>query len=393
MSARGPTLPTLSACNSAADPQHRPRLRRLEGGVRQVRALPRGARRALLPGPAPGRRRARRPGHPGLRRRGRGGRVPRPARADPGARRSRGPSSSATRGPCCSRTSAGSPGRRARARTSPEELNTRQSGRRSGILIAATSEQGGSIHEERVPDSRHHHRRRGRHPGHGDGLRRRRARHLGRRGRRARQGGASRPRTSSFTGVGGFIVHGINGMMIIPLLGLALLVVSFFAKVPGGVKVAAIVLGAIVVQVFLGIFGHESAYIGALHGLNAFILFGSAVYAARLARTADAETPSTPSLRDPGRSQQPSDRSSPPPGPLAADRRDRGGAGHRRAAGLDVAGQPDAGGVLGHGHGVRRRRRRPRCRRRRSPRRPRGHWSASPTWSRTPTGPPTWWSS
>jgi hypothetical protein len=98
----------------------------------------------------------------------------------------------------------------------------------------------------------------------------------------------------SFTGVGGFIVHGINGMMIIPLLGLALLIVSFFAKVPGGVKWAAIVLAAIVVQVLLGIFGHESAYIGALHGLNAFILMGSAGNAARLAKTADATTPSTP---------------------------------------------------------------------------------------------------
>ena len=96
-----------------------------------------------------------------------------------------------------------------------------------------------------------------------------------------------------FTGAVGFMIHGINGMMIIPLLGLALLVVSFFAKVPGGVKVAAIVLGAIVVQVLLGLFGHESAYIGALHGLNAFILFGSAVYAARLARTAGVDTPTT----------------------------------------------------------------------------------------------------
>ena len=92
----------------------------------------------------------------------------------------------------------------------------------------------------------------------------------------------------SFTGVGGFIIHGINGMMIIPLLGLVLFVISFFAKIPGGVKVAGIVLAAIVVQVFLGIFGHESAYVGALHGLNAFILFGSAMYAARLARTADS---------------------------------------------------------------------------------------------------------
>ena len=98
----------------------------------------------------------------------------------------------------------------------------------------------------------------------------------------------------SFTGVGGFIIHGINGMMIIPLLGVVLLVVAFFAKVPGGVRVAAIVLASIVVQVFLGIFGHDAPYLGWLHGLNAFILFGSAMYAARLARTADAATPSAP---------------------------------------------------------------------------------------------------
>jgi H+/Cl- antiporter ClcA len=99
---------------------------------------------------------------------------------------------------------------------------------------------------------------------------------------------------TSFTGVAGFMVHGINGMMIIPLLGLALLVVSFFAKVPGGVKLAAIVLGSIVVQVFAGILGHDAPYIGMIHGLNAFVLFSAAVYAARLARTAGAETPSTP---------------------------------------------------------------------------------------------------
>jgi hypothetical protein len=98
----------------------------------------------------------------------------------------------------------------------------------------------------------------------------------------------------SFTGIGGFIIHGINGMMIIPVLGLALLVISFFAKVPGGVKWAGIVLGFIVLQVFLGIFGHESAYIGALHGLNAFLLMGSAGNAARLAKAADTTTPSTP---------------------------------------------------------------------------------------------------
>ena len=52
---------------------------------------------------------------------------------------------------------------------------------------------------------------------------------------------------------------------------------SFFAKVPGGVEFAAIMLGLVVVQIFLGIFGHESAFVGALHVLNAFLLLGSAV--------------------------------------------------------------------------------------------------------------------
>jgi len=97
----------------------------------------------------------------------------------------------------------------------------------------------------------------------------------------------------SFTGVAGFMVHGINGTMIIPLLGLALLIVSFFAKVPGGVKWAVIVVAAIVVQVFAGILGHESPYIGLIHGLNAFILLASAGNAARLARSATVKDPAT----------------------------------------------------------------------------------------------------
>ena len=72
-----------------------------------------------------------------------------------------------------------------------------------------------------------------------------------------------------------------------------LLVVSFFAKVPGGVKWAGIVLGSIVVQVFAGILGHDAPYIGMIHGLNAFVLFSAAAYAARLARTANKATPAT----------------------------------------------------------------------------------------------------
>ena len=68
--------------------------------------------------------------------------------------------------------------------------------------------------------------------------------------------------TTEFTGVGGFMVHGINGQMIVPLIALLLLVVSFFAKVRGGVQLAAMVFGGVVVQVALGIFGHGLPVLG-----------------------------------------------------------------------------------------------------------------------------------
>ena len=83
----------------------------------------------------------------------------------------------------------------------------------------------------------------------------------------------------TFTGVSGFMIHGMNGMMVIPAIALIFLIVSFFAKVPGGIAWAAYVLLAVVVQITLGLFGHENAIWGMLHGVNALILFSLAVYA------------------------------------------------------------------------------------------------------------------
>ena len=51
-----------------------------------------------------------------------------------------------------------------------------------------------------------------------------------------------------FTGSAGFMIHGIFGEMLIPLVAIALLVVSFFTKVPGASKWAAYVLVAVVVH-------------------------------------------------------------------------------------------------------------------------------------------------
>ena len=94
----------------------------------------------------------------------------------------------------------------------------------------------------------------------------------------------------SFTGIGGLILHGINGMMVIPLLGLLLLIVAFFAKVPGGVKWAAITLLLIVVQVALGLFGHSTPFSGALHGANALVLFSVAAFTAHRAGAGRSRT-------------------------------------------------------------------------------------------------------
>jgi heme A synthase len=75
-----------------------------------------------------------------------------------------------------------------------------------------------------------------------------------------------------------FMLHGMNGMMLIPLVGLLLLIASFFARVPKGVWWALAVLVLIVVQVTLGLMGHSYPALGALHGINALLLFSVAAF-------------------------------------------------------------------------------------------------------------------
>ncbi len=80
----------------------------------------------------------------------------------------------------------------------------------------------------------------------------------------------------SFTGVIGFPIHFLNAYLL-ALLALLLLIISFFAKIPGGVKWAGFVLLAVVVQILLGMFARGAVGLGALHGMNALILFSLAV--------------------------------------------------------------------------------------------------------------------
>ncbi|MDP3894545.1 hypothetical protein [Nocardioides sp.] len=87
----------------------------------------------------------------------------------------------------------------------------------------------------------------------------------------------------------GIIVHGINGQILIPLLALALLIVSFFARVPRGMAIAASLLGLIVLQVILGMTARGGMPISSLvHGANALLIFTVALMAANRAKAPSA---------------------------------------------------------------------------------------------------------
>jgi len=84
----------------------------------------------------------------------------------------------------------------------------------------------------------------------------------------------------------GFAIHMFfNGSMLIPLVTLALLVVSFFAKVPGGVKYAAVLVGLVALQILVLPYLSRTAGsgFGGLHGVNALVLMGVAAVAGRRA--------------------------------------------------------------------------------------------------------------
>lgn len=89
----------------------------------------------------------------------------------------------------------------------------------------------------------------------------------------------------------GAMLHGMGGMYAIPLVTLALLVVSFFAHIKGGVKWALFILLAVALQITFGFVAFGLPAVGLLHGLNAFVILGLAVMAAvRVSRATAAAT-------------------------------------------------------------------------------------------------------
>lgn len=83
-------------------------------------------------------------------------------------------------------------------------------------------------------------------------------------------------------GVGelGFLIHGLVGGVVIPLLALALLVVSFLVRAHGARLWAAIVFGLVALQVTLGFSITDMPYLGLIHGANAMAVVATASFAA-----------------------------------------------------------------------------------------------------------------
>jgi hypothetical protein len=100
---------------------------------------------------------------------------------------------------------------------------------------------------------------------------------------------------ATYPGTAGLAIHGVNGEMLMPLLVLALLVVSFFAKIPRGTQWAVYILVLLVIQIGLAFAGHAAPAISPLHGINALILFSVAVMAGRRVSTQTKVAPATQS--------------------------------------------------------------------------------------------------
>ena len=79
-------------------------------------------------------------------------------------------------------------------------------------------------------------------------------------------------------GVGelGFMIHALVGGVLIPLVALALLIVSFFVRARGAKLWAAITFGLVVLQVVLGFSITGTPYLGLIHGANALAVVAAA---------------------------------------------------------------------------------------------------------------------
>jgi hypothetical protein len=96
--------------------------------------------------------------------------------------------------------------------------------------------------------------------------------------------------SSPVSGAIGGALHGFGAIALL-LVGLVLLIISFFAKIQGGVKWATIVFLDIVLQWALAFLAFGVSYVfGALHPLNAVIMAGLGMKAYLNAKQPAVET-------------------------------------------------------------------------------------------------------
>ncbi len=85
-------------------------------------------------------------------------------------------------------------------------------------------------------------------------------------------------------------LHSFGGSALAVVV-LALLVVSFFARVPRGRTLAGVLTGMMVLQFLLAMTGYSVPLLGTLHGLNGLAMAGVAGTAARRASRAGQPEP------------------------------------------------------------------------------------------------------
>lgn len=87
----------------------------------------------------------------------------------------------------------------------------------------------------------------------------------------------------------GIMIHRFVGTGLIPLAALALLIVSFFARIPSGTRRAGVLFGLVLLQIALVFLAFVVAWAGALHGVNALAILLTAGWSARRARSDGVE--------------------------------------------------------------------------------------------------------
>lgn len=75
----------------------------------------------------------------------------------------------------------------------------------------------------------------------------------------------------------GLMIHGMNGMFVIPIVGLVLAIVALVSRIKGAAPRALILLGLIALQVTFGLLGHDMTFFALLHGINAILIAATGV--------------------------------------------------------------------------------------------------------------------